>query len=166
MHIRRTFFHEVPQSKLPAGESPSASLIHSAALASEGIRKSPLGDSATLPTLGPSGRHERLNCPTRRSSDLDRPVIIQSRKSQLCHPVYLCRRISAAKHIIQEKVVQLIRPHQVLRLLGNHTVYRRKQFRTQVYPAHPQAPPPAPHLCRYPHNMLPDAVPESSARLH
>ena len=32
------------------------------ALASEGIRKSPLGDTATLPTLGPSGRQERLNC--------------------------------------------------------------------------------------------------------
>ena len=30
--------------------------------ASEGIRQSPRGDSPTLPTLGPSGIHERLNC--------------------------------------------------------------------------------------------------------
>ena len=30
--------------------------------ASDGILRSPLGDSATLPTLGPSGRQERLNC--------------------------------------------------------------------------------------------------------
>ena len=31
-------------------------------LASLGIRKSPRGDTATLPTLGPSGKQERLNC--------------------------------------------------------------------------------------------------------
>ena len=30
--------------------------------ASDGMRKSPLGDTATLPTFGPSGRQERLNC--------------------------------------------------------------------------------------------------------
>ena len=27
-----------------------------------GILRSPLGESATLPTFGPSGRQERLNC--------------------------------------------------------------------------------------------------------
>ena len=31
-------------------------------LASLGSLKSPLGDTATLPTFGPSGRQERLNC--------------------------------------------------------------------------------------------------------
>ena len=40
----------------------SASSIHSLAQASDGMRRSPLGDSATLPTFGPSGRQERLNC--------------------------------------------------------------------------------------------------------
>ena len=30
--------------------------------ASEGIRQSPRGDRLTLPTLGPSGTQERLNC--------------------------------------------------------------------------------------------------------
>ena len=40
----------------------SSSLIHSFMEASLGIRKSPLGDTATLPTFGPSGRQERLNC--------------------------------------------------------------------------------------------------------
>ena len=30
--------------------------------ASDGIRQSPLGLRLTLPTFGPSGRHERLNC--------------------------------------------------------------------------------------------------------
>ena len=34
----------------------------SALLASEGIRRSPRGDSVTEPTLGPSGRQLRLNC--------------------------------------------------------------------------------------------------------
>ena len=32
------------------------------AQASLGIRRSPLGDTATVPTFGPSGRQERLNC--------------------------------------------------------------------------------------------------------
>ena len=36
--------------------------IHFSTLASEGIRKSPLGDKATLPTLGPSGMQDLLNC--------------------------------------------------------------------------------------------------------
>ena len=42
--------------------NPSSSSSHSRAAASEGIRQSPRGDRATLPTLGPSGRQERLNC--------------------------------------------------------------------------------------------------------
>ena len=41
---------------------PSSSSSHSRATASEGIRQSPRGDRDTLPTLGPSGRQERLNC--------------------------------------------------------------------------------------------------------
>ena len=40
----------------------SSSSSHILALASLGIRRSPLGDTATEPTLGPSGRQERLNC--------------------------------------------------------------------------------------------------------
>ena len=42
--------------------SASSSFCHALMLASEGIRRSPLGESATLPTFGPSGRQERLNC--------------------------------------------------------------------------------------------------------
>ena len=34
---------------------------HKSAQASDGILKSPLGDTATLPTLGPPGKQERLN---------------------------------------------------------------------------------------------------------
>ena len=41
--------------------SASALASHSAAQASEGMRQSPRGDSVTVPTLGPSGRQERLN---------------------------------------------------------------------------------------------------------
>ena len=37
----------------PAAEQPGAS---------EGMRQSPLGERLTEPTLGPSGRQERLNC--------------------------------------------------------------------------------------------------------
>ena len=42
--------------------SPSSSSSHSWATASDGIRQSPRGLRATEPTLGPSGRQERLNC--------------------------------------------------------------------------------------------------------
>ena len=40
----------------------SSSSIHNVFTASEGILQSPLGDRVTEPTLGPSGRQERLNC--------------------------------------------------------------------------------------------------------
>ncbi len=43
-------------------ERVSSSAIHSALTASEGIAQSPRGDRVTEPTLGPSGRQERLNC--------------------------------------------------------------------------------------------------------
>ena len=43
-------------------QSVSNSSIHNAATASDGIRQSPRGLRATEPTLGPSGRQERLNC--------------------------------------------------------------------------------------------------------
>ena len=36
-------------------------LSHSVNSASDGIRKSPRGERLTEPTLGPSGKHERLN---------------------------------------------------------------------------------------------------------
>lgn len=42
--------------------SLSASSSHSRADASDGIRQSPRGESVTVPTFGPSGRQERLNC--------------------------------------------------------------------------------------------------------
>ena len=40
----------------------SNSSIQIRAHASDGILRSPLGESATEPTFGPSGRQERLNC--------------------------------------------------------------------------------------------------------
>ncbi len=36
--------------------------FHSTDTASEGMRRSPRGESATEPTFGPSGMQERLNC--------------------------------------------------------------------------------------------------------
>ncbi len=43
-------------------DSFSSSASHKADDASDGMRQSPRGERHTLPTLGPSGRHERLNC--------------------------------------------------------------------------------------------------------
>ncbi|MNP82856.1 hypothetical protein D3C76_1816280 [compost metagenome] len=40
----------------------STSFSHSAAEASLGIRQSPRGERLTVPTFGPSGKQERLNC--------------------------------------------------------------------------------------------------------
>ena len=42
--------------------SVSSSVCHNVHWASLGIRQSPRGDMATVPTLGPSGRQLRLNC--------------------------------------------------------------------------------------------------------
>ena len=42
--------------------SPSNSFIQTATHASDGMCKSPRGDTPTLPTFGPSGKQERLNC--------------------------------------------------------------------------------------------------------
>ena len=43
-------------------QSVSSSCCQTAAQASLGIRQSPLGESVTEPTFGPSGRQLRLNC--------------------------------------------------------------------------------------------------------
>ncbi len=51
-----------PRLYPPAFSSASTSRSHRAAEASLGIRQSPRGERATLPTRGPSGRQERLNC--------------------------------------------------------------------------------------------------------
>ena len=40
----------------------SSSASHRRELASEGIRQSPRGDRQMLPTFGPSGKHDLLNC--------------------------------------------------------------------------------------------------------
>ena len=40
----------------------AACSCHNVPMASDGICQSPLGLSEQLPTFGPSGRHERLNC--------------------------------------------------------------------------------------------------------
>ena len=46
----------------PGYPSVSNSVCHSVHFASLGIRQSPRGERATVPTLGPSGRQFRLNC--------------------------------------------------------------------------------------------------------
>ena len=50
----------LPHSFYPSNDSTSFN--QRAALASEGIRRSVLGESETLPIFGPSGRQLRLNC--------------------------------------------------------------------------------------------------------
>ena len=52
---------EAPESHAMDYSRSSCSL-QSFTHASLGIRRSPRGDTATLPTFGPSGRQERLNC--------------------------------------------------------------------------------------------------------
>ena len=48
--------------QIPYVDRLSTSRSHRAEVASDGMRQSPRGDRHTEPTLGPSGRHERLNC--------------------------------------------------------------------------------------------------------
>ena len=58
--------HGDPIGRLAAGSNQcpnsSSSFIHRVFTASLGIRQSPRGDRVSEPTLGPSGRQERLNC--------------------------------------------------------------------------------------------------------
>ena len=56
---RATFLREEGLSQF---YSCSHCCIHRALTASDGMRQSPRGDSVTVPTFGPSGRQERLNC--------------------------------------------------------------------------------------------------------
>ena len=53
---------KMSQKKDQRDYKSSISLSQIVELASLGILKSPLGDTATEPTFGPSGRQERLNC--------------------------------------------------------------------------------------------------------
>ena len=72
----------------------SRSEIQTAAQASLGILQSPLGERATVPTFGPSGRQERLNCWEKISVKLLQPlqdcfIVITSSKRFLRDPVDL-----------------------------------------------------------------------------
>lgn len=55
-------FPKLGSNSLLSTYSLSHSSSHILAVASLGIRQSPRGLRLTLPTFGPSGRHERLNC--------------------------------------------------------------------------------------------------------
>ncbi len=62
LHLRQRRSYPTKQMLLEDYYNVSHSLIHKSAEASLGIRQSPRGLRLILPTLGPSGRHERLNC--------------------------------------------------------------------------------------------------------
>ena len=106
----------------------SASLSHSADTASDGIRQSPRGESVTVPTFGPSGRQERLNCCVKKRRMKVVSHFLHARKGLVRGAEDLARRITEAQHIIQEKVMQLIRADQILGLLADLAVLRRQQF--------------------------------------
>ena len=56
--------------------------------------------------------------------------VIHSVKRSKGQAIDLCRRKTETQHLVQEKVMQLIRPHQILRFLGDHTVLWRQKLRT------------------------------------
>ena len=58
----RTSSRQHPDNRLKPYSSISNSACHRSIRASLGIRQSPRGESATVPTLGPSGTQFRLNC--------------------------------------------------------------------------------------------------------
>ena len=55
-------FGELFEKSSPKNYNCSASACQRAEAASDGILQSPRGERATEPTLGPSGKQERLNC--------------------------------------------------------------------------------------------------------
>ena len=84
----------------------SSSFIHTATQASLGILQSPRGESATVPTFGPSGRQDLLNCWEKNSPAeclqplQDRFPVVFPLKSTAGKTIDLCRLISKAKHKI------------------------------------------------------------------
>ena len=81
-----------------------------AAQASLGIRRSPLGDRATVPTFGPSGRQDRLNCWAKnRRTEMSAAtsgslaVLILAVEGPLRQPMDFVRSIPETQHIIQDK---------------------------------------------------------------
>lgn len=61
--MRAAFLRNNPQTLLHYFSSnASISSNQMRPQASDGILRSPLGDTAIVPTFGPSGRQERLNC--------------------------------------------------------------------------------------------------------
>ena len=106
------------------------SSIHATADASLGIRQSPRGLRLQLPTLGPSGRQERLNCweeenggKTLFSHFFYHFVCILSGKSILGQIEYLGRAETETQGIIQEKVMQCVRADQVFCLLADVAIF-------------------------------------------
>ena len=60
--LRRHTYHDIFTLNYVVFQIVSRSAIQMFREASLGMRRSPLGETATEPTFGPSGRQERLNC--------------------------------------------------------------------------------------------------------
>ena len=89
---------------------------HAAGSASLGIRQSPRGERLTVPTFGPSGTHERLNCwlKNRRVERPQRPLdqvsrVMPGERGVLAQEEDLLGRVAAADGVEQDEVVQLVR---------------------------------------------------------
>ena len=89
---------------------------HSAGSASLGIRQSPRGERLTVPTLGPSGTHDRLYCwrknrviegPHRPLDQFSRVGL--SERGVLAQEEDLLGRITASDRVEEDEVVQLVR---------------------------------------------------------
>lgn len=112
----------------------SISSSHRRLTASEGILKSPRGDSVTVPTLGPSGRQERLNCCEKNRLKntaiqfLINALSYTSSKALVARAINLFRCKSISYKIVKEKIMQFVGAYNILGYLRNLSIFRRNQF--------------------------------------
>ena len=98
------------------------------------MRRRPAGRSAiTRCSVRVILRHTRSSAPRDRLLRLSfrtgSRVTVPVRKHRRRDPVDLGRRESQPEHVIEEEIVKLVGPHEILGLLGDLALRRREQLR-------------------------------------
>lgn len=115
----------------------SHACIHDVAQASLGIRQSPLGERLTDPTLGPSGKQDRLNCWAKNRRKNVVSHFFMALRSYCVPKGFLCQEVdflglaAMTQKVVKEEVMQFIRPYKIFGFLFDVTLFvSRNQFRT------------------------------------
>ena len=89
------------------------------------MRQSPRGEREMMPTFGPSGMAERFELLREESLEeyphpaQDRRPVVASVERCFRSEEDFCRGVTVLDEVVEEKVVQLVRPYQLLGVLGD-----------------------------------------------